>query len=135
MNPLPRPKSRHLLLLDSIGYVANSHVGMVIVSGSHGGVSAADYILQLSQLPYAVFFNDAGGGKDHAGLAGLEPLARRGVAAAVYSHLSARIGDSADGLAHGALTGVNTHAAALGIRVGWAVRDAVSFLGAGGAPV
>jgi len=57
--------------------------------------------------PLAVFFNDAGGGKDDAGKVGLGMLQAIGVPAACYSHMSARIGDAQDGLENGILTDMN----------------------------
>ena len=39
----------------------------MVVSGSHGGRSAAEFVIALSQKPSCVFFNDAGGGKEDAG--------------------------------------------------------------------
>lgn len=119
---------RALVLLDSIGHVGEQHADSVIVCGSHGGTSAADYILKLSKTPYAAFFNDAGFGKDDAGLAGLPLLQARGVIAVTYSHLSARIGDAADGLANGVITRMNDHAIAAGVALGQSVADTVARL-------
>lgn len=121
---------RRLVLLDSIGHVSDEHAGSVIVSGSHGGTAAADYILRLSRDPYAAFFNDAGGGKDHAGMAGLPMLQARGIIAATYAHTSARIGDAADGLATGVITQVNALAAQAGVSVASPVSEAVRVLSA-----
>jgi hypothetical protein len=126
---------RTLLLLDSIGHVRADAAGKVIVSGSHGGRSAAEYILVLPAMPHAALFNDAAVGKEDAGIVGLAMLAQRGVAAAAYSHLSARIGDAADGLACGVITHLNPLARAAGLSVGMRVADAVRRLGADpGAP-
>jgi isochorismate pyruvate lyase len=117
-----------LLILDSIGYVAQPDfeiTGKVIVSGSHGGTAAAGYILDHPQKPRLVFFNDAGGGKEDAGIAGLELLQNVGVAACTYSHLSARIGQAQDGLAHGVISHCNALAKGLGLAPGAQVRAAV----------
>jgi hypothetical protein len=115
-----------VLLLDSIGYVSETQgPGVVIVSGSHGGTSAARYVLALPRMPQAVFFNDAGVGKDGAGIAGLPMLDERGVPCATYSHASARIGDAADGLEHGRITYANEAAQRLGVAPGQPVADAI----------
>ena len=119
-----------LLLLDSIAHVDPECAGNVVVTGSHGGTSAAGFVLGQAVSPRAVLFNDAGVGKDEAGVAALAMLQQRGVIAAAYSHLSARIGDAADGLANGVLGHLNSAALAAGLRPGMAVRDAVSRLGA-----
>jgi isochorismate pyruvate lyase len=128
------PTSR-LLLLDSIGYIAQPGFEIadkVIVSGSHGGTAAAGYILDHSQKPRLVCFNDAGGGKDAAGFAGLDLLQSVQVAACTYSHLSARIGQAEDGLAHGVISHCNAIAFGMGLSAGNKVQMAIEpFLGSG----
>ena len=118
-------------LLDSIALVATlgrASAGAVIVSGSHGGVSAASFVVDHPHRPRIVFFNDAGIGKDRAGIAGLPMLEAIGVAACAYSHESARIGEAADGLAHGVVSHLNARARALGIREGDRVQSVVDAL-------
>mgnify|MGYP006275144397 FL=1 len=118
-------------LLDSIALVATlgrASAGAVIVSGSHGGVSAASFVVDHPHRPRIVFFNDAGIGKDRAGIAGLPMLEAIGVAACAYSHESARIGEAADGLAHGVVSHLNAGARALGIREGDRVQSVADTL-------
>lgn len=119
------------VLLDSIAIIASlgegSH-GAVVVSGSHGGVSAASFVVEHAHRPQVVFFNDAGMGKDKAGIAGLAMLEAIGVAACTYSHATARIGEAADGLACGILSHLNAPARALGLRAGARVDDSVRAL-------
>ena len=67
--------------------------GAVIVTGSHGGRYAA--YLTLKAHPRAVIHNDAGVGKDEAGIAVIAMAEALGVAAATASHASCRIGDAA----------------------------------------
>jgi|TARA_B110000305_G_C19289325_1_gene563383 hypothetical protein len=109
--------------LDSIALIDLSAEGQVVVSGSHGGASAAKFVLDLGVKPRLVFFNDAGGGKDDAGIVALTMLDAIGVACAVYSHESARIGDAQDGVANGVVTHVNSHARALRIAPFMQVAD------------
>lgn len=54
------PTSRALHLLDSIALITPEMAEGVVVTGSHGGTSAASFILALPHKPHAVFFNDAG---------------------------------------------------------------------------
>jgi isochorismate pyruvate lyase len=120
-----------LLILDSIGYVAQPNFeieGQVIVSGSHGGTAAAGYILDHPQKPKLVFFNDAGGGKDGAGMAGLELLQNVLVAACTYSHLSARIGQAQDGLDNGVISRCNGAAVQMGLTPGTRVQRVIDSL-------
>jgi hypothetical protein len=109
------------VLLDSIALVSTlgeHSANTVIVSGSHGGVSAASFVVDHPHRPMIVFFNDAGIGKDSAGIAGLAMLEAIGVAGCAYSHVSARIGEAADGLANGVVSHVNAPARAMGIQAG-----------------
>ena len=102
------------------------HAGQVVVSGSHGGTSAAGFVLAQERPPLACFFNDAGVGKEGAGVAGLALLQPRGTVAATYSHDSARIGDAADGAASGIITHLNAAATAAGLAEGMRVGASAS---------
>lgn len=109
------PRGR-VLLMDSITQVEPQDAGAIVVSGSHGGTSSGAFALEV---PLAlVVFNDAGVGKQGAGIAALAMLQQRGVAGATVAHTSARIGDAADAWAHGVLSHLNNGANGLGLRVG-----------------
>ena len=114
-----------ITLLDSIALIDSSHAGTIVVTGSHGGRSAAGFVVDVREKPLAVFFNDAGGGKDNAGKVGLDILQAIGVAAACYSHMSARIGDAQDGLENGVLTDLNDLAKQAGIKTEMEVSQAI----------
>ena len=106
--------------LDSMAEVGAEHSGHVVVSGSHGGPSAARYALAARPLLSA--FNDAGIGKDGAGISGLALLQANGLAALAVAHTSARIGEARSTLEDGVITHVNDAAAALGATIflgGW----------------
>jgi hypothetical protein len=105
-----------LVLLDSVANVTAEHGGALVVTGSHGGVSAAQFALAVPAWCYV--FNDAGRGKDDAGVSGLAVLAAQRQAAVTVAHTSARIGEAADSWAGGVVSAVNAPAAALGLRVG-----------------
>jgi hypothetical protein len=104
------------VLLDSITQVRAEHAGRVVVTGSHGGASVVPYALAVRATLYV--FNDAGIGKDDAGLAALALLDAQEQAAATVAHTSARIGEARDALDGGIVSGVNRAAAALGVRAG-----------------
>ncbi len=115
-----------IVLLDSAAAIGAEHAGAVVVTGSHGGLSAAAYALAV---PLAgVVFNDAGGGKDDAGILGLRRLGEAGTPALAVSHASARIGDAADTLASGIVTHVNEAAARCGVAAGQTTQEAVRRL-------
>jgi hypothetical protein len=117
-----------ITILDSIALIDSSNAGTIVITGSHGGRSAAGFVVDVREKPLAVFFNDAGGGKDNAGKVGLEMLQAIGVAAACYSHMSARIGDAQDGLDNGVLTDLNDLAKQAGSKIDMHVLDAVKCI-------
>ena len=100
--------------------------GKVLVAGSHGGIIAAYYGAKAGA--HALILNDAGIGRDEAGVAGLAWLDAIGMAAAAVSHVSARIGDGADMLARGILSRVNERAGRAGLLAGMSCRAAAERL-------
>jgi len=114
---------RQAIAMDSISYVDASDAGHIVVSASHGGASSAEYASRHKLA--AVFFNDAGVGKDNAGIAALGLLE---VPAGTVSHLSARIGDVEDMWDHGVLSHLNASALGSGLKKGDRLRDAVARL-------
>lgn len=121
--PVETLGTRHVLLMDSIAHIDDTARGHIVVSGSHGGRSSAGFAVGRGAA--ICFMNDAGVGKDEAGIVGLQILQDDGVAAAAYDYRSARIGDAADAWENGVLSFVNAAAAALGFAVGDRLRDAV----------
>ena len=121
---VPMPTAESVVLIDSVTEVTPAHAGKVVVTGSHGGSSAGRFALAVPARLYA--FNDAGVGKDGAGIAALAMLDAAGQPAVAVSHASARIGDAADTWNSGVISRVNGTAGALGYRAGQALRSAVS---------
>ncbi len=121
---------RSLIVVDSITQAMGRGAGAVVVSGSHGGLSAANFA--LAAAPYAVVFNDAGVGKDDAGIAALALLQSAGIAACTVAHTSARIGDAQSTLHEGRLTHCNARARILHAQPGMACQDWVDVLLRGG---
>jgi hypothetical protein len=119
---LPAEQLPSVLSADSITRIGAEAAGAVVVNGSHGGIYAAYLAAKLGVL--AAVFNDAGVGRDGAGIAGLDYLARLGIPAATVGHDTARIGDGADMIARGFITHANPQAAALRCRPGISCREA-----------
>ncbi len=101
-----------LRIVDSITELRAQDAGCLAVSGSHGGISSARYA--LAARPLLSVFNDAGVGKDEAGLAALPFLQSHGLAACTVAHDSARIGEAQSTLDEGVVSHVNALAQALG---------------------
>jgi hypothetical protein len=113
-----------LRVVDSITQLGGQDVGCIAVSGSHGGVSSARYA--IAARPLLSVFNDAGGGKDDAGIAALALLQSLDLAACTVGHASARIGDAQSTLHDGIINHVNAAAARMGIAAGQRCSDAVT---------
>ena len=114
-----------VFVIDSISAVTHEMRGQIVVTGSHGGISAAH--LALAHPPGLAVFNDAGMGLDKAGVKGLEILNAAGVAACTVSHETARIGEAESTLATGRISATNSLAAQAGIRMGQACKEAINF--------
>ena len=109
-----------VVLVDSITQLDARDAGAVVVTGSHGGTSSGEIALRFAVR--GVFFNDAGVGKDHAGIAALAMFQERRIAAGTVAHTSARIGDAQDMWHNGVISHVNAAGHALGWRPGAALR-------------
>ena len=118
--------SGRVIVMDSITKVTPEDAGAVVVSASHGGASSGEFALEVALG--VVFFNDAGVGKDHAGIAALDMLEAKNVAAGAVAHTSARIGDSRDMWEHGVISHLNASARTLGLVPGSSLREALTTL-------
>jgi hypothetical protein len=110
-----------VILLDSVTQVGPAHEGCLVVTGSHGGASVVPYARAVRAWLYV--FNDAGVGKEDAGIAALALLERDGIAAVTVAHSSARIGEAADAWGHGVVSHLNAAASVVGLRTGVRLGD------------
>ncbi len=117
----PRP-----IIADTVTRLGPDAVGAVVVTGSHGGVYAASLARKAGCR--AAIFNDAGIGRDAAGIGGLAWLDAHGMAAAAVDHASADIGDAAMMLERGVVSHANRLAGVAGVVAGMSCREAASLL-------
>lgn len=103
--------------------------GNVVISGSYGGPYNAFHAAKWGIR--GVVLNDAGIGKDDAGISGLPYLDTIGLAAATADARTCHIGDGEHMLQHGVISHVNQAAEALGCRVGMSVRECATRMKAG----
>ncbi len=120
------PLPKEIVLADSATKLGADAEGAVIVTGSHGARYAA--YLTLKAHPRAVIHNDAGIGKDSAGIAVIALAEALGIAAATASHASCRIGDATDMIARGRISHANAVARGLGVREEMPCREAALLL-------
>ena len=114
--------------LDSASLVVPEHKDAIVVTGSHGGLLGGRPETALKYDVRGALYNDAGIGKDEAGVSRLPALDARGIAAATVSAASARIGDARSTYEDGIVSRVNARAAALGLREGISAREFVAGL-------
>lgn len=115
-----------ITVTDSITFLNESNAGDIVVCGSHGGVSAGHYA-QKHQLK-AVFFNDAGIGKNNAGIKSLDSLSDVGILACTIDCMSAEIFNGQDVLDNGIISVCNQLALSRNIRVNMTVKEAIKHI-------
>ncbi len=99
--------------------------GAVVACGSHGGVFAGQLAAHLRVG--GIVFNDAGVGRDDAGIAGLAVLDACGLPACAVAHDCAEIGHARATL-NAQVQHVNTAAKRIGCRRGQPVRTALGLM-------
>ncbi len=127
-----RTLQRHgldLVLMDSISFIAAEHADKVVICGSHGGLDSGRHAIRYP--PKLVVFNDAGVGKDRAGVAALTQLESFRIPALAVAATSARIGDAEDTLANGVVSHSNALAVAAGLQTGERLDALLRRLAAG----
>ncbi|MCX5907995.1 MAG: hypothetical protein NTY64_12650, partial [Deltaproteobacteria bacterium] len=120
------PGTISIILADSITHVPEQpRIPRIVICGSHGGLSSG--IFALKKGVQGVIFNDAGGGKDQAGIAGLALLEKNGIYAATVDAFTAKIG-IAEETQGGAISFVNTLSKKVGIQAGMSARKAAEIM-------
>lgn len=140
--PAPRHEARTVLVAnadgaplvigaDSVSLLEAADDGLIAVTASHGERLAGLATDGVRPVPRLVTFNDAGIGKDSAGIGRLPLLQRRGIAALTVSAHSARIGDARSCYEDGVVSCANARARELGCRIGAPLRTFIDALLAG----
>jgi uncharacterized protein YunC (DUF1805 family) len=115
-----------ITVTDSITFLNESNTGDIVVCGSHGGLSAGHYA-QKHRVK-AVFFNDAGIGKNNAGIKSLESLSDAGILACTVDCMSAEIFNGQDVLDNGIITVCNPLAKTRNIKEKMTVKEAIKLI-------
>jgi hypothetical protein len=122
-----------ILTVASCSFVRDEHRSHVIVSGSYGGrynaFNAAKWGVR------GVIMNDAGVGKNDAGIVGLEFLDQISLAAATADAQTCHIGDGDHILAHGIISHVNRSAAKSGCEPGQSARVCAELMRSAAVPM
>ncbi len=115
-----------ITITDSITFLSANNSGDIVVCGSHGGVSAGHYAQKHNVK--AVFFNDAGIGKNNAGIKSLEYLNDIGILACTVNCMSAEIFNGQDVLTNGIISVCNQLAKARNITKGMMVKESIKYI-------
>ena len=122
-----------ILTVASCSFVRDEHRSHVVVSGSYGGRYNAFNAAKWGVC--GVIMNDAGIGKDNAGIRGLDYLDQINLAAATADAQTCHIGDGDHMLEHGIISHVNRAATALGCSPGQNVRECAELMRSAIVPV
>ena len=115
-----------IITMDSIAQMDEDETGQVVVAGSHGAAPASRHAARY--LPFGLILNDAGKGKNDAGISGLPTLEAMGILGATVDCMTGHIGDGADNYESGITSAINSKAKAAGVRVGMKVVEAASLM-------
>ncbi|PBC40800.1 hypothetical protein CJ178_03535 [Rhodococcus sp. ACPA4] len=114
---------RAIVVMDSMSQIETADRDCIVVAASNGGQESGRMAIATG-CALAVM-NDAGVGKDHAGISGIIHMGEAGLAGVAVSHDSAEISNGMDMWHNGTISYVNGPAASAGIRVGDDVRTSV----------
>lgn len=114
--------------VDSNSLVQPGDAGCIVVTGSHSGLLGGKGGHAVSAAVLAAVYNDAGIGKDEAGLSRLPVLEAAGIAGLTVSAASARIGDARSSYRDGIVSRANGVARRLGVAEGMTAAEAVARL-------
>ena len=115
-----------VISLDSNSMVKPEHKNAIVLTGSHGGLVGNAKAVKHPVL--AAFYNDAGVGKDRAGISRLGWLEERNIIGLTVSAQSACIGIGLDTYESGIISFLNRQARLLGIREGMNAKAAVELI-------
>ena len=124
---IEHPGRRRVICLDSVSLVQPEDADQIVLTGSHGGIVGGNKALVLQVDAFAAVYNDAGIGKDQAGISRLPVLAERGILATTVAASSARIGDGRSTYEDGIVSALNEPALAAGGQVGIRMRELVEL--------
>ena len=113
---------RKVIIADSVTATTDQNRGDVLVCGSHFGANVGQ--IAATNKIGAMIGNDAGMGKNNAGIAGLAICDAHNIPAAAVASMSAVIGSGVSTYEEGEVSAVNSLAARLGVSEGMSAKHA-----------
>ncbi len=117
-----------VVCIDSASLVSPDDKDAIVITGSHGGLLGGEKKTALKYDAIAAFYNDAGMGKNNAGVSRLPALDERGIIAGTVSSMSAKIGDGISTYQDGVLSCVNKKAEEFGGKPGMRLKDFIDLI-------
>lgn len=111
---------------DSISYINDSDENKFIISGSHGGMPSVKYAVENNV--FGAVFNNAGIGKNSAGISGLPYLDENNILGIAVDATSAEIGNAKDTYENGEISNYNNLASEYGAQKGMRLKDFIDNL-------
>jgi len=115
-----------IIVTDTAGTYDEKNKNDVVVDGSHFGVNSGRVTAKAGVR--GRIGNDAGIGKNNAGIAGLKILEEHGIPGAAISCMSAKIGVGMSTYETGKISVVNKLAKKLGIKPGMSAKEAAEIM-------
>lgn len=115
-----------IVIVDTSSEVDQSNNMDIIITGSHGGVNACEYMGNMKIK--GMVSNDAGIGKNEAGIAGMKALDKYDIPAVAVATMSAKIGNGTSTYEQGKVSATNELAKKLGISEGMSAREAADIM-------
>jgi len=117
---------RKIVVADSAAAMDESTKGDVFVDGSHCGINVGE--MTIHSGVGAMVGNDAGMGKNDAGIAALKMCDEKGIPAAAVAAMSAKIGNGMSTYEQGKVSVANEAAQKLGVSAGMSAKEAADKL-------
>jgi uncharacterized protein YunC (DUF1805 family) len=115
-----------IIVTNTAGSYNENNKNDVVIDGSHFGVNSAK--MAVDATVKGRIGNDAGIGKNSAGIAGLNILEKVGIPSAAVSSMSAKIGVGMSTWDTGKVSTVNESARKIGVKVGMTTKEAANVM-------
>lgn len=118
--------NRKIVVADSAAAMDESTKGDVFVDGSHCGINVGE--MTIHSGVGAMIGNDAGMGKNNAGIVALKMCDEQGIPAAAVAAMSAKIGNGMSTYEQGEISVANETAKKIGVTAGMSAKEAADKL-------
>ena len=115
-----------IIVTDTAGTYGEHNKNDVVIDGSHFGLNSAK--MAVDAKAKGRIGNDAGIGKNNAGIAGLNILEKAGIPGAAVSSMSAKIGVGMSTWDTGKVSSINDSAKKIGVKVGMTTKEAAEVM-------